>query len=675
MILVGLGVIWVMVASILQHGWLAGSVRPLVVIFGGAFVVGAVMGLVKQQLKSSLSLLLLVAAGVWLWVSGSFGSWRLLLWDLASAVIAFLLVVLLLVVVVGVFGNRFQRFSKEKPLVFSLVFAAVFFLLTWATTSTIHVLRTGPLPLDPARFAQLAAEPVSIVPQHAANWKKRRIGLALSGGGYRAALFHAGALESLERLGVRVTHMSTVSGGSLIGAYYAAGGEPAEFREAVVAGRFNLKRELLLLHNSLRLILPARLPLFDVRLLPWSYDRRNVQSALVRKLLLDRGRARLDHNEWQPRLMVNATDLTFGLIIGMTERGFLVKGPSGAQFYELGERLELSQSLDLADRVAISGAFPVAFPSARVGATLEDVGSTGESSRPLNLADGGIVDNLGITSLRAAATSADGGDLTSGEIETITDWTMDSSWKVDTVLISDAGAAFEVRPELSQVELFARLFDVAGALGGQAACDPRSGAICFSARRYLTEPESFFRIWDSERTLDDERQTRGLQLIPYRYPEPVLRDLVALVPGDRPDLEHALEEFLSRSPYHGGESDDWMDGHRFQGAEASQQPSLAKLPPLEECRRMREAGERIGRRMLGQASCEAAALRALLLEDVRDSLLVFRGASTLADRFPREESEALYRLGRYLVYLSWPRLAGELSGRDAATTVASEPGT
>ena len=46
----------------------------------------------------------------------------------------------------------------------------------------------------------------------------RNLGLALSGGGIRAAVFHLGVLRYLAERGVmeRVTHLSTVSGGSLI---------------------------------------------------------------------------------------------------------------------------------------------------------------------------------------------------------------------------------------------------------------------------------------------------------------------------------------------------------------------------------------------------------------------------------------------------------------------------
>lgn len=50
-----------------------------------------------------------------------------------------------------------------------------------------------------------------------------RFGLALSGGGYRAAAFHLGTLRKLEELGLlsKVDVLSTISGGSITGAAYA----------------------------------------------------------------------------------------------------------------------------------------------------------------------------------------------------------------------------------------------------------------------------------------------------------------------------------------------------------------------------------------------------------------------------------------------------------------------
>lgn len=51
---------------------------------------------------------------------------------------------------------------------------------------------------------------------------KRRIGIALSGGGYRAAAFHLGTLRALDRLGIlsKIDVISSVSGGSILSAYY-----------------------------------------------------------------------------------------------------------------------------------------------------------------------------------------------------------------------------------------------------------------------------------------------------------------------------------------------------------------------------------------------------------------------------------------------------------------------
>src|SRR5262245_11224142 len=63
-----------------------------------------------------------------------------------------------------------------------------------------------------------------------------KIGLALSGGGSRAIAFHLGCLRALDRLGLldRVTVLSTVSGGSVIGAYFHShGGDFASFEEKI----------------------------------------------------------------------------------------------------------------------------------------------------------------------------------------------------------------------------------------------------------------------------------------------------------------------------------------------------------------------------------------------------------------------------------------------------------
>lgn len=58
----------------------------------------------------------------------------------------------------------------------------------------------------------------------------RRFGLALSGGGYRAAAFHLGTFRALHRMGLlpRVDVLSTISGGSIVGGAYAMS-DPAKY--------------------------------------------------------------------------------------------------------------------------------------------------------------------------------------------------------------------------------------------------------------------------------------------------------------------------------------------------------------------------------------------------------------------------------------------------------------
>ena len=56
----------------------------------------------------------------------------------------------------------------------------------------------------------------------ATNPQEKKLGLCLSGGGFRASLFHIGVLAALAEREMlhKVEVLSTVSGGSIIGAYY-----------------------------------------------------------------------------------------------------------------------------------------------------------------------------------------------------------------------------------------------------------------------------------------------------------------------------------------------------------------------------------------------------------------------------------------------------------------------
>src|SRR5690349_9268803 len=67
----------------------------------------------------------------------------------------------------------------------------------------------------------------------------KRLGLALSGGGFRASLYHLGLLRFLRDAGIlaHVTHITAVSGGSIMAAHLALNwdrytGEAREFDAA-----------------------------------------------------------------------------------------------------------------------------------------------------------------------------------------------------------------------------------------------------------------------------------------------------------------------------------------------------------------------------------------------------------------------------------------------------------
>lgn len=81
-------------------------------------------------------------------------------------------------------------------------------LACWVALSTLDVVcQSAPLALNGR-----VASPVTPI----AGDGKLRIGLALSGGGYRAALVHAGVLQELANRRIPVTNVASVSGGSML---------------------------------------------------------------------------------------------------------------------------------------------------------------------------------------------------------------------------------------------------------------------------------------------------------------------------------------------------------------------------------------------------------------------------------------------------------------------------
>jgi NTE family protein len=249
---------------------------------------------------------------------------------------------------------------------------------------------------------------------------KREIGLALSGGGARAIAFHLGCLRALNRLGLldRVAVLSTVSGGSVIGAYFHAhqGDFPsfeARIRDVLAQGLVTPMRRqffsvlgikiiaafifigfiaacvalIKLLVNGLSLIAP--------RWLSSHWERSDIRSPLhrfaSRTTLLEAALddvlfkgACLNDLPRRPHLVINATELRTGSAFRF---GTLESGS-----WRWGKLRR--NAVSVAHAVAASAAYPLFLPVFDETLTF-DRGGELKSARVI-LTDGGIYDNLGL---------------------------------------------------------------------------------------------------------------------------------------------------------------------------------------------------------------------------------------------------------------------------------------
>jgi NTE family protein len=217
------------------------------------------------------------------------------------------------------------------------------------------------------------------------------IGLSLSGGGYRAMLFHAGALLRLNEAGLlgRLTRVSCVSGGSLAGAALAIRWDRLEFDERGRAAA--LQREVVdLLHDLGGTTLDYRAVLGAI--LPFT-SAANRMSRSYRRWF---GDATLGSLPERPVFVFNATNLVSGTRWPFP--GGPLRGGSGRGVADRG--------IEVADALAASAAFPPVLSPMRPPMR----------NRPV-LTDGGVYDNMGL----------------------------DETWKqCRTVLISDGGHQLSV---------------------------------------------------------------------------------------------------------------------------------------------------------------------------------------------------------------------------------------
>ena len=258
------------------------------------------------------------------------------------------------------------------------------------------------------------------------------IGLAMSGGGFRASLFHIGGLWRLNETGFlpRLDRVSSISGGSITAGFlglkfgllqFDASGRAANFGPLVVDPlRAFCSRDV------------DGVAIGEGALLPGTTPSDILERAYRDHLF---GEATLqDLPQEMPRFVINATNFATGV-------GFRFSRPYAGDY-----RIGLIENPDfrISTAVAASSGFPPALspvilkpdPGSFVKTAGADLYDDIAYRRELFLTDGGVYDNLGL--------------------ETV--WN-----RYDTVLVSDAGAPFECKelPSTNWLRQALRALDVA----------------------------------------------------------------------------------------------------------------------------------------------------------------------------------------------------------------------
>jgi NTE family protein len=241
------------------------------------------------------------------------------------------------------------------------------------------------------------------------------VALCLSGGGFRAALFHLGALRRLNELGIlsNVDTISAVSGGSILAAHLVEripdwpnkGGIVQDWDERVAEPFRAITSQNLRTGPVLR------------RLLPWNWGRpQSAIQALARRYQSEITSARLGDLPDRPRYLFCATDMVYGR--------FWVFEKRGAGRWDADHTLR--PDWPLARAVAASSCFPPVFAPMAVGLSPQQDGEGGSGhARPpkrhvdrSHLTDGGTYDNTGVEAV----------------------------WEDHgTILVSDGGGTFDTR--------------------------------------------------------------------------------------------------------------------------------------------------------------------------------------------------------------------------------------
>ncbi|OZD37402.1 hypothetical protein CH252_33150 [Rhodococcus sp. 06-1477-1B] len=219
-----------------------------------------------------------------------------------------------------------------------------------------------------------------------------RIGLALSGGGFRATAFGLGCLRALHDRDLlqHVRVVSGISGGSLLTAMWAYGprnfGEFDRSVEELVRG--GLQAELVR-----RALSPAAVAKNTVSAL-----RAMVSNAPRSHTRTDALVAALTHRPFGARDLREVTHPDLHVVISSTD---VITGNAmrfGSTTSSLSSRGKIMDRVQVGEAAAASAAFPVLLPALTRSFTFETLAGT-QSEEQVVLTDGGVYDNLGVSPL------------------------------------------------------------------------------------------------------------------------------------------------------------------------------------------------------------------------------------------------------------------------------------
>lgn len=260
---------------------------------------------------------------------------------------------------------------------------------------------------DPGPAAALS--PARWIPGDEPGDLEDTVALCLSGGGYRAMLFHAGALLRLGETGwlSRLDRVSSVSGGSITAGMLALAWARGDLAFDAQGRATNVSEAVV---TPLRALASKTI---DVRAVLEGLTERGSIEQHAAHAYRDRlfGDSRLADLPSRPVFIINATSLQSGALFRFT-RQYMAD-------WRVGE--VAAGDVLLADAVAASAAFPpylspgIIDLKGRAWSAGGDLGS-GEYRERAVLSDGGVYDNLGLEAAwkrcRTVLVSDAGGHLT-----------------------------------------------------------------------------------------------------------------------------------------------------------------------------------------------------------------------------------------------------------------------